>query len=347
MRDYYILLGNGFTIDFLRHLNINEDTINVSNLFSHGDRVPYPMDKEPGFLSFKRCPHLWSLGARPYMNDSAAIALIEDIITCANIASSAKARHLSSEYIRAYQELTSYLKYLFVYFNDKISDHKISEELQGWGWLELLKKLSTSENCRKITIVTLNYDIWLERILINHNINFEVAGFVNGVYNNQSPAKIKIIKPHGSISFAFKESIEPARFQISTSSRDLTNGKLADYRIINEDLNNIYMVNALIPPAGDSGRLTTTDNWAAELRKLAIESARELKYSDEVLISGISYWHVDRLEIDDILTNIHSDVNVKLINPYPSSTLSAVLTSLFEKNVIYRSSSILGDLYND
>lgn len=345
MKDFYMILGNGFTIDMLNHLNIGNEKIDVRNLFAHGDRVPYPQDNEPGFLSYKRCSNLWGLGARPYMNNDDAIGIIEDIITCSNIASSARERHLSSTYIQAYQELSTYLKYLFVYYDKKIKDEELRNGLVDWGWLKLLKNLAVSEECKSITIVTFNYDIWLERILINHNINFEICGIENGIYNSEEPSKIKIIKPHGSISFAYKDPIDKGAFQISSPTRDLTNGELSDYKVIYNNLDNIYSFNALIPPAGDSAKLGAA-NWASELRNRCIESAKELNYSGELILSGISYWHVDRAEIDDIFTSIHPGVNVKVVNPHPSNTLSAVLSSLFEKNVIYRSSEILGDLYN-
>lgn len=38
---------------------------------------------------------------------------------------------------------------------------------------------------------------------------------------------------------------------------------------------------------------------------------------DKVFISGISYWHVDRKEIDEILTRISPLSNVYMVNPNP------------------------------
>ena len=79
-----IILGNGFTIDFLRYMKI-QDNIDVINLFNQGDRVPWLADNEPGFLSFKRCPNLWNLGARPNnQNNEGTANIIETIISCAN-----------------------------------------------------------------------------------------------------------------------------------------------------------------------------------------------------------------------------------------------------------------------
>lgn len=346
MRSYYIVLGNGFTIDFLNHIDKSND-IDVLNLFSQGDRVPYPADNEPGFLSYKRCPNLWNLGARAYMDKKSSMALVEDLITCANLASSAKDRPLDSTYIQAYQELTTYLKYLFIYNNKKITDNEIKEQLDKWGWLKLFKKLNQAEHCSNVTIVTYNYDIWLERIFMNHDINFEICGLVNGIYDEDQPCKFKIIKPHGSISFSYGDPIDPDRFTITSSQRELTNGQLSDYHVNYDSLEQVYMFNAMIPPAGDSGRLDANLKWSDSLRKIAIEEASKLNYSAEVIMSGISYWHVDRMEIDSILTSINEAVNVKVINPRPPNTLSAVLNSLFKQSIVYKNSDVLEDLYND
>lgn len=107
-KSFFILLGNGFTIDFINQLD-KGDQIDVTNLFLYGDCVPWPGDNEPGFLSHKRCPNLWRLGARPNMRQKDAQRLIEDIITCANIATQSEytQRHVDDTYIFAYQELTT------------------------------------------------------------------------------------------------------------------------------------------------------------------------------------------------------------------------------------------------
>ncbi|WP_217703268.1 hypothetical protein [Piscibacillus halophilus] len=345
-KNYFIVLGNGFTIDFLKNIDVKEE-IDVVNLFSQGDQVPFPQDNEPGFLSYKRCPNLWNLGARAYMDNESSKSLIDDIITCANIAHSAKSRHFNSTFIKAYQELSTYLKYLFVYYNNKITNDDIKNKLNNWGWLDFFKRISDSEKCSNIVIITYNYDIWLERILINHNINFEVVGAQGGIYNPEKDYKIKIIKPHGSISFTYADPIEPSRFKISSKERDLINGKIEDYTVEYNNLNNIYMFNAIIPPAGDSARLAPQDNWSSTLRNIAIEEARNINYGDEFIMCGLSYGHVDRIEIDSILTSLNAEVNVKIINPKPSNTINAVLNGLFENTIIYKNSEILGGLYHE
>lgn len=84
MENKLIILGNGFTIDFIEFLKL-QDKIDVKNLFRLGDKVPWPGDDSAGFLSFKHCPNLWNLGARTNLDNKTTLEIIEDIITCANI----------------------------------------------------------------------------------------------------------------------------------------------------------------------------------------------------------------------------------------------------------------------
>lgn len=348
MTKYLFFFGNGFTIDFLSHMGVKSDVIDVMNLFAHGDTVKYPKDKVPGFLSYTYCKNLWNLGARPSMSYEASIALIEELVTCANTASAVN-RRFDTVYLQAYQELTTYLKYLFVDYNSRITDADIKDKIHEWGWAILLKKLVESAETSKITIITYNYDIWLERVLMACDINFEVVGVTNGKYRTADEAKIQIIKPHGSISFSYRDPIASSQFVLASAQRDeIVVGKASDYTANYDSLDNIYVYNAMIPPAGDSIRIdssdSTNDNWARTMRREAITAARDLHYVDEMYICGISYWHVDRIEFDQILTNVSPKVKVKVVNPKPSSTFNAVLTGLFEEHITYNNSKVLGGI---
>lgn len=126
MRKAFIILGNGFTIDFLQYYSKVDSSINekidVCNLFRLGDKISTPWEEKPGFLSFKNCPALWTLGARPYNTKEESNALIEEIITCANMffdfvnepEQKTKRLELTNSnkdkiYLRAYSELNMYL----------------------------------------------------------------------------------------------------------------------------------------------------------------------------------------------------------------------------------------------
>ncbi|ACA45948.1 hypothetical protein FDC22_00765 [Clostridium botulinum] len=317
--------------------------IDVLNLFKNGDKVPWLSDNEPGFLSYKRCPNLWNLGARPSNQDSSeASDIVENIITCANMYAYAnrKSNQVNEEniYIKAYKELAIYLKYLFIFYNDKLTDKYIKEKISNWGWYNLFQCIKDNPNkFENITIITYNYDVWLERVLTIMGIKYNIVGLTN-----YEDSIVDIIKPHGSISFRSKRSLENSAFKINYN-RDIIGAELDELTVDCDNLKIHSHINALIPPAGDSSRFSSS--WSNKLHKVAKESANKLIPNDEVILCGLSYWHVDRLEIDEILLSLDSEVNFKIINPKIPSSLNAVVSSIFSNYVSYSSSDILGGLY--
>lgn len=341
-KDVFIVLGNGFSIDLINHLKMTEK-VNLKNLFANGDRIPLPADNEPGFLSCRRCPELWKLGARPNLDNSHSAKIIEDIITCANVYTySPKSTTIDEKnvYIRAYRELVAYLKYLFIYYNQIIDDTILNKEsINGWGWYKLFSNLNNNSKITKVNIITYNYDIFLERILKIMNIEFSMAGF------DDDNKKFRIIKPHGSISFRSSKKYDKASFDIKYN-RDGLGGTLNDLVIEeNPDFDVISNINTMIPPAGESGRYKLV--WSKTLIGETLSLAKELKEDDEVIFGGLSYCSVDRQEIDNILIELNSDVKVKIVNPDTQNTFGAVLSSVFNEYIMYTNSNILEGLYND
>lgn len=278
MRKAFIILGNGFTIDFLQYYlkvdsSINEK-IDVCNLFRLGDKISTPWEEKPGFLSFKNCPALWTLGARPYNTKEESNALIEEIITCANMffdfvnepEQKTKRLELTNSnkdkiYLRAYSELNMYLRHLFSSYNTMITDKQLEKFLNGntsWGWIDFFKAIEKSEY-DKITFVTYNYDIWLERILKILKIPFRINGF-----DKSCDEKVEIIKPHGSISFVPKGDIS-AVYSVNYNL-DFEGVPIEQLEIQYDNLTR-YPKGAIIPPAGDSMRLGTTSTLVAKIEK--------------------------------------------------------------------------------
>ncbi|VVS90990.1 SIR2 family protein [Desulfoluna spongiiphila] len=334
-----IVLGNGFTIDFLNHLKLDSE-IDVVNLFRYGANVPWPSDNMPGFLSFKYCPNLWNLGARPHMDKNEAMALIENIITCVNVYSLKPPTKMTEQaqsspndiYLSAYSELLLYLKYLFVFYNNKIAD--IPDEIVSWSWYKFLESINRDDNYEEIVIISYNYDIFLERILQKAGIDFEIS-----LIGDKVPkSKIKILKPHGSISFVHDNELSIDSFQINYK-KDFSDCSVTNFNTKYFDLNKHYLVTPLIPPAGESGRLNHT--WAGQIRTEVKSRIANLTKNDELIICGNSYWHVDRAELDDILISCNPTINIMMINPFPSKTLDAVLTSIFVNYVSFLNASVL------
>lgn len=330
---YLLILGNGFSLDLLLHLKKLE-SIPLTNLFAHGDKLVWPADGNNAFISFRNTPNLWILGVRPSNSSTKNNQIIENVITCANAyyLKSPASRSFGqtdkrSIYIGAYRELVVFLKYLFVSFDNEILVEK--NAIEGWAWATLLTALQEQQEVEKIDIVTFNYDVWLERTLEALQIPYNIS-----VISRDPEKKITVIKPHGSISFIHKTHLDSAAFSINYES-DYLEGSAGDFEIRMTGLEQNTPIIPLIPPAGDSGRFNAT--WAGNLRTEAVKKAETLQEGDKVILCGLSYWHVDRREIDDLLLKVSDNVELAFINPSPPETFDAVLTSLFRQYSHYTS----------
>ncbi len=342
-KDIMIILGNGISIDLVNKLEM-VDKINLSNLFSNGDKVRWPGNNEPGFLSQQWCPALWELGARPGISNGKTSKIIEDVITCANVSASSEHPSIDGEssniYIKAYHELVLYLRYLFIFYNNEIKDDCINKLINNeWGWSKLFENINKNSKVKNVIIITYNYDIFLERILKALKIKYQMIGFDN------IESKFKIIKPHGSISFRTEKLNNKQTFGIKYN-RDSIGGELKDL-IIDEDVDfeKISKLNSMIPPSGESDRYKMS--WSNILREKSIEYAKQLMEDDEVIFGGISYCNVDRREIDGIITALNVNTNIKVVNPDCDNTLGAVISSVFNNYIHYTKSEMLGGLFND
>lgn len=323
---YLLILGNGFSIDLMNHLKLVDD-IPIANLFSYGDRLTWPGREKSSFLSFRNTPNLWILGIRPNNPPAQNNQIIENIITCANsyYLKDPKKRSFRSDtkrdiYINAYKELSVYLKYLFAKLDEKTVIDKAS--IDSWAWGDFFINLEADKNISSVDIITFNYDLWLERVLNTLSIEYSIDSI-----GAQPKKKFSISKPHGSISFSHKTKLDPDAFAINYDS-EIVEGSSADFTISMVDLEEHSPTIPLIPPAGDSSRFNAT--WAAEIRSKAEQKADHISPEDKVIICGLSYWHVDRSELDSILLKLPESVELTLINPHPPATFDAVLASLFD-----------------
>ena len=67
-------------------------------------------------------------------------------------------------------------------------------------------------------------------------------------------------------------------------------------------------------------------------------------YGDTMIISGISYWHVDRAEIDNILISPSEEMDLVNINPYMNLYFESVINSLYKNYIHFDGSEILESL---
>ena len=327
-----LFLGNGFSIDLMHQLGVS-DKICLTNLFAKGMDVPWPENDRPGFLSYQYCPNLWTLGARPYLDAESAINIIENVITCANILPQ-RLGLKNKIYIKAYNELEQYLMSLFVHYTKKINlnTKKNRDKIDKWGWAKFLKELSRRTDIEKVFIVSLNYDIWLEQLLEQWGIRYKMDGL------STKDEKFIIYKPHGSIAFHSPKRDKTAYGIQYSDTFDDHQIKEFNYDLANIDCLN--MVNAIIPPAGDSTRMKLS--WSIRIKNDIKKQAKKMTKDDMAILCGLSYWHVDRSEIDNYLSYLPMDLkSVIMVNPNPPEVLNAVLMTLFNRYNVYNSSDNL------
>ena len=175
-----LILGNGFTIDFLKYISTDTHdltkSINVTNIFADGGALRWPLDGRPGFLSYKHCPNLWGVGARSFLSSAASIEILERVVTCANVYSLKRTEVLGDKtgngFLHAYKELVSYLKYLFIHYNKQVAT--LPANIGEWSWSKFLLQLNSDPEIEEVIVISYNYDIWFERILEELKIEFEV-----------------------------------------------------------------------------------------------------------------------------------------------------------------------------
>lgn len=334
-----IILGNGFTIDFVKFLSSHDPNvsgkINVGNLFSDGGVLRWPLDNRPGFLSYKHCPHLWAIGARSYLSPQETLEILERVVTCANVYSLKGNDSISDKvgngFLHAYKELVSYLKYLFIHYDSVVK--KIPDEIKQWPWARFFQQLKNDDSVDEVVVISYNYDVWLERVFEKIGIDFSIP-----LLAQRGGTKFHIYKPHGSISYVHQKSLPRDSFSINYNSF-FVDCPISDITVEYTNLDRHTPVSFIIPPAGEAGRSSST--WAQSIRNDCVAKMAGFGPGDLGVVCGLSYWHVDRAEIDNLFNSMNSEMDIVHLNPVPSSTLDAVLNSLFMRYTHLTSSALL------
>lgn len=315
-----LVAGNGMSLSMLS--DCSESDVDLMNLFRCGADVTWPGDGMPGFLSYEHCPNLWSLGARPNSTKEESYKVIEKIITAVNACCMADPATLDDGiYIRAYKELVAYLRYLFVYYDDILTDKDFFKKAIKSSPIKMIREIEESEKVESLDVVTFNYDAMLERCLHEAEVKFSIPRL-----SEDHSSKVALHKPHGSITFCGKTSVDRSAFEINYSAQ-FTEGGLEDICVKYDSLSENYPMVGMLPPAGESERYK--HRWIREVWDSAIEATSSLGPNDLVILYGLSYWHVDRREVDYLLANISRQSKVVSVNPNPSDQFDAVCCSLF------------------
>jgi hypothetical protein len=317
-----VIAGNGLSISMLNKSPV--ESVDLTNLFAKGGNVTWPATQRPGFLSYEHCPNLWALGARQTVTPKTAYEVIEQTITAVNACCLAEPALLDDGiYIRAYKELVAYLRYLFVHYDAEMQSAGFFENEEVFEPLDWLFEAVGDSSVSDIDIVSFNYDAMLERCLQKQGVPFSIP-----LLAEEKSAKLRIHKPHGSITFCGSKAIDHSAFAINYSSGlPFAEGDIGELQVRYTDLDGHFPLLGILPPAGESERYK--HRWIRQIWDKAIEAARSLEANDIVVIFGLSYWHVDRKEVDMLLGEVSRRDRVVSVNPSPSAHFEAVCCSLF------------------
>ena len=310
--------------------------VDLTNLFAMGGDVSWPATQRPGFLSYEHCPNLWALGARQTVTAQTAYDVIEQTITAVNACCLADPALLDDGvYIRAYKELVAYLRYLFVHYDTELQAANFYDKPEIFEPIDWLLDAIAEMSVTDIDIVSFNYDALLERCLERKAVPFSIP-LLAEVEN----AKTRVHKPHGSITFCGKKPIDRSAFEINYSGGSrFTEGAISELEVRYSDLDGHFPLLGILPPAGESDRYK--HRWIRQIWDKALLAARSLAPGDLVILFGLSYWHVDRKEIDMLLGEVSRRARVISVNPNPSPHFEAVCCSLFKSYQSYSTSKQL------
>ncbi|MCE4539437.1 SIR2 family protein [Pelomonas sp. P7] len=282
------------------------------------------------------------------MEQAAAISLIERILCAAQafVAHEKKGSFLERDatlrtnftYLRAYCELAYYLRHLFLMYDAELKSAPDASKITSWPWADFLQRAHNNVDIEEIVIVTFNYDLFLEHTLDLLGISYEYEGITT---TTPSSAKVRLYKPHGSINFV----APPLPAGSAMPPREIDYKLAEDFSIQrplmvdNTSPQNHWLRYSIIPPAGDSARIKYT--WVQALQASLQARLASFADTDRLVICGLSYWHVDRAEIDGMLAKLDLNVDAISINPRPSEALDGVLSSLFVNYSCFPTSSSL------
>ncbi len=315
-----LIAGNGLSMAMLKGNPVA--TVDLANLFAMGSDVTWPANDMPGFLSYEHCPNLWALGGRQTVSAKSAYEVIEQTITAVNACCMADPSSLDEGiYIRAYKELVAYLRYLFVHYDSILQTEKFFESVAVFEPIDWLLHAINAAHVSDIDVVSFNYDAFLERSFQTKSIGFSIP-----LLDEIPGTKIRVHKPHGSITFCGKTVIDKSAFSINYAAR-FTEGGIDELEVKYDGLDQHFPMVGILPPAGESDRYK--HRWIRQIWDKAIEAAQRLDDNDLVVVYGLSYWHVDRKEIDMLLGEVSRKSRVISVNPNPNPHFEAVCCSLF------------------
>ncbi|PEF04993.1 hypothetical protein COM97_18675 [Bacillus thuringiensis] len=206
-------------------------------------------------------------------------------------------------------QLRRFLAMAYSHFQITVESYNMND----WKWVRWLKQNKKGLSCA----ISFNYDMVLERSLKVASVHYSRIG------TNEPTIGIPILKPHGSIDF----DIDRSNINIPWESLWNTATSLNDAGYVSVVPKFEWLLPRveadIIPPSMHNYQKRL--RWVKKMNSTYESKANEL---DALVIIGISYWDVDRQEIDFFLEKLPKTSTVYIMNPEPHPDLIKKLNSL-------------------
>jgi hypothetical protein len=325
MRDTLLLIGNGFAIDYRSH---SSEMPNTSRPLDLPLPTPGPVNK-PLRETFEE---LWRVidALREQQPEAGDFELMEKILL---LPKPLLPLHLGGQPIdweamrRSHEralietQLRLHLTHAYTYVTQRIN----ADALKTWRWSSWL-----IDNLDRLhTAVSFNYDLLLETAM---------RDVIRIRYLTEMPTlfgidhELAVFKPHGSINFEFLDTTFRLANREDVYSRknvfDLIN---APVRVLADNELDRQRINSDIVLPTEASRIRQFQYIAPGFRFIKLVRSDLFR----CVIVGLSYWHCDRREVNEILSYLRRQTKIAICNPSPTE-LEAYCEGCFDQVEIVR-----------
>ncbi len=210
------------------------------------------------------------------------------------------------------QRLHFQLRVFLIHFFVEFSKSTTNKNLSGWAWASWLRYNFINLGF----VINFNYDTIFEQALLPP-FYLEYSNIIPLQFMG-SASKIEIFKPHGSINFGYRQLVDFGNPEMSIYESDMT-FLINDFPVNLLKTSNLSSErsNADIVLPGEMTKIREFQNVVVGYGRLKLRSNQFRK----CIIAGISYWDVDRPEINEIIDDLPPHCEIKIVNPTPPSDL--------------------------
>lgn len=309
-QDTALLVGNGLALDLARHAPRLE-------LWDTRKPLSWPV-RSPASSRHSMLDH--SPNARELVEAIRATAEgLTDFEVFAKVMQIAEGYpYEDNTYLFPIVELRHYLAIAFSSYHMRVKEQG---NLLEWRWTRYLR----GQQHRLRAVVSFNYDMTVETCL-------QLAGArPRHVAVEHHRGNIPVMKLHGSANYDAAPAwlTAPHSYPISNFFEDIDCPLVV---LPDSALRSVRTMSYLVLPA-EASLYRGHRNWVLpcfeELKVLGHDCRR-------VVVAGLSYWDVDRPEIDDVLSSISPEASAVVIDPSPNADLLDVLTDRFTRVEVLR-----------